>query len=171
MRRGALSLSAERQAKSTEASWSSTNASTSRTSSTLRGLRHIRACATKGLVHLRRKEPRRRYRPPQHVRTRGRRSGLFYAIRRKRAFRCFGIFPEPFSPRIGRIVQPGHRLRGFRLQVKRRHARRRAGISRSPSHTSILSDLRSASIPAISSVSISGGAKSAVALRVRELTS
>ena len=104
-----------------------------------RGLRGIRACATKSLVHLRLAE--------NYGGDIGRRSMCehgaggsdlgFYAIRRKRAFRCFGIFPRTFfASRIGRIAQPGHRLRGFRLQVKRRtpagepvyHARRRIHI-------------------------------------------
>ena len=94
-----------------------------------RSLRRIRACATKSLVHL--------WLAENHGGDIGRRrmrehgaggSDLgFYAIRRKRAFRCFGIFSRTFfASRIGRIAQPGHRLRGFR---------RRAGISRSPSHT------------------------------------
>lgn len=137
-----------------------------------RGLRHIRACATKSLVHLRLAE--------NHGGDIGRRSMCehgaggsdlgFYAIRRKRAFRCFGIFPRTFfASRIGRIARarpqtarlPPSRSNGARPQASRY-------ITLAVAYTSILGDLRSASIPAISSVSISGGAKSAVALRVRD---
>ena len=104
-----------------------------------RGLRRVGARATKGLVHFRLAE--------KHGGDIGRRSmrehgaggsGLgFYAIRRERAVRRFGIFSRTFSAsRIGCIARTCRRLHGFRLQAKRRtpagepvyHARRRIHI-------------------------------------------
>ena len=86
-----------------------------------RSLRCIRARAAKSLVHFRLAENHSGDIGRRSMREHGMgRSGFgFYAIRRERTVRCFGIFSRAFfASRTGRIARASRALRGFRLQVK-----------------------------------------------------